>query len=65
MPKISSMDEEVFSINKLASLLQRDRRTISAALKDTPPDASWRWRLDTARTALALHERRTRDGGGR
>jgi hypothetical protein len=47
---------KVFSINAIADLLERDRATVTRALRHVPPDAfekkQPRWRLATAVTAL-------------
>jgi hypothetical protein len=52
------MTTPLFSINAAAELLERDRRTITKALRHTPPDGKEnnqpRWRLKTIIAALAV-----------
>jgi hypothetical protein len=51
------MTTPLFSINAAAEVLERDRRTITKALRHTPPDGTEnsqsRWRLKTILDALA------------
>jgi hypothetical protein len=50
------MPTPLFSINSAAEVLERDRRTVTKALRHTPPDAKQkgqpRWRLRTILDAL-------------
>lgn len=60
------MKNPIFSINAAAAILERDRGTITRALRGVPPDAhenkSPRWRLRTVVDALAARERSTARG---
>lgn len=57
----------LFSVNKAADLLERDRQTLVRALRHVAPDGSERgqprYRLKTITEALAAHERRMHGGG--
>lgn len=59
--------KNLFSVNKAADLLERDRQTLVRALRHVPPDGSERgqprYRLKTITDALVAHERRTHGGG--
>jgi hypothetical protein len=50
--------ENLFSINRAADLLERDRATLVRALRHVPPDdyerGQPRWRMQTIRNALAV-----------
>jgi hypothetical protein len=52
--------QQIFSINALAELLEKDRRTVQHALRRIKPDSherkNPRWRMRTAIDALAAHE---------
>ncbi|MGY3234093.1 hypothetical protein ACVMAJ_000983 [Bradyrhizobium sp. USDA 4448] len=59
----------LFSVNRAADLLERDRQTLVRALRRVAPDGSERgqprYRFKTITVALAAHERRTHGGPGR
>jgi hypothetical protein len=52
------MTTPLFSVNAAAEILERDRRTITKALRPTPPDGNEngqpRWRLKTILDALEM-----------
>jgi len=57
----------LFSVNKAADLLERDRQTLVRALRHVPPDGYQggqpRWRLATIVAALAVKPQERREAG--
>jgi hypothetical protein len=66
--KLASKEvKNLFSINRAADLLEKDRATLVRALRHVPPDGYQggqpRWRMPTIMHALAIKPQARRDTG--